>query len=356
MRKNWFAAWTAACFAAGCAGSNATPPGGMHVANNGSTGAFAQAPVAKPPAAQPPIQQVSWTDKLLAPFGGGPPTAAEAHREAMEAAQAAEARRQQFDPIALSNHGGPPTPALFISLADVHVRNGQVVQARQLYQKALAAEPQNLQALLGAARMEDREGNLDVATMLYRRAAAAYPNNPTVLNDLGLCLARQGQLQEAERALLRAVQLEPAKALYRNNMAKIQVELNQLDAAVQHLAAVYPPPVVNYNMGVLLHERGRSDQAEPYLATALQLDPQLQPAHVLLAEIRPSSPLFETAGVSPSPRHVAVPSTPTTATTPTTRPSSDSVDASADSQPAFIDTGAPPMPSIIEPVLLPPVT
>lgn len=355
MRRNWFAAWTAACFAAGCAGSNSASPGGMHVANNGAPGAFAQAPVVQPPAGPPPIQQVSWTDKILAPFGGGPPTAAEAHRKAMEAAQAEEARRQQFDPIALSRNSGPPTPALFVSLADVHARNGQVVQARQLYQKALAAEPQNLQALLGAARMEDREGNLDVATMLYRRAAAAYPNNPTVLNDLGLCLARQGQLQEAERALLRAVQLEPAKALYRNNMAKIQVELGQLDAAVQHLAAVYPPPVVNYNMGVLLHERGRSAEAEPYLATAIRLDPNLQPAHVLLAEIRPSSPLFETARVPQSPTPAATPPTP--AVTPsTTTPVREPAQTPDDPQPAFIDTGAPPMPSTMEPVLLPPVS
>ena len=77
----------------------------------------------QPSAAQPPIQQVSWTDKLLAPFGGGTPKAADPHREAREAAQASEARRQQFDPIALSNHGGPPTPALLVSLADVHARN-----------------------------------------------------------------------------------------------------------------------------------------------------------------------------------------------------------------------------------------
>jgi Tfp pilus assembly protein PilF len=263
----------------------------MHVASNGAPGAFAQAPVVQSPMPQPPIQQASWTDKLLAPFGGGTPTAAEVHRDAMEAAQAAEARRQQFDPIALNRNAGPPTPALFVSLADIQARSGNFVQARQLYQKALAAEPNNLEALLCAARMEDREGNLEVAAMLYQRAAAAYPNNPTVLNDLGLCLARQNRLPEADRALQRAVQLEPAKALYRNNMAKIQVELNQIDAAVQHLAAVYPPPVVNYNMGVLLHQRGRSTEAESFLATAVRLDPNLQPAHVLLAEIRPSTPL-----------------------------------------------------------------
>ena len=108
-------------------------------------------------------------------------------------------------------------------------------------------------------------------------------NNPTVLNDLALCLARQGKLPQAERALQRAVQLAPQKPLYRNNIAKIQVELNNLDAAVTHLAAVYPRPVVSYNMGVLLYQRGRTADAERFLAGAVAADPRMEPpAHCLL--------------------------------------------------------------------------
>ena len=171
-------------------------------------------------------------------------------------------------------------------MAEMSCRGGNVPQARSLYQKALAMEPKNLDALLGAARMEDREGRMDVARhAVPARRRRRIRNNPTVLNDLGLCLARQGKLPEAERALARAVQLEPAKPLYRNNIAKVLVEMNRMDAACTHLAAVYPPAVVNYNMGVLLYQRGRDAEAERFLAAALAIDPRMEPARALLAEI-----------------------------------------------------------------------
>jgi Tfp pilus assembly protein PilF len=119
-----------------------------------------------------------------------------------------------------------------------------------------------------------------------------------VFNDQGLCLARQGKLQEAERALARAVQLQPAKPLYRNNIAKVLVELNCIDAAGSNLAAVHPLPIVNYNLGVMLRERGRNAEAERYLTAALRMDPNMAPAQALLAELRPMAPAYRTARVT----------------------------------------------------------
>jgi Tfp pilus assembly protein PilF len=322
VRKNWFTVWAAAGLAVGCAGTNSPGPGGMGMAQNGS-GAFGQ------PQA---VQQTSWTQRVLAPFGLGTPAAADAQRDAVTAAKAAEARRQALDPLALGN-SAEPNAKLYISMAEMSSAGGNAAQARGLYQKALSMEPKNLDALLGAARMEDREGRMDVAVMLYQRAAAAYPNNPTVLNDLGLCLARQGELAGAERALARAVQLEPAKPLYRNNMAKVQIELNHMDAAMSHLAAVYPPPVVNYNMGVLLYQRGRSAESERFLTAALSADPRMEPARALLAEMHPAAPVYHTAR---APQVAKAPVSPTA--------------------PQMIVTPAPAIPSAESlPTMLPPV-
>ncbi|HYO24578.1 MAG TPA: tetratricopeptide repeat protein [Lacipirellulaceae bacterium] len=292
MRTNWMAAWALTCLAAGCAGTGSTAPGGFGA--GGATSAFGM---------QQP-QQPTWTQRVL----GGTP--ADAQREAIAAARAAEAQRQAVDPLALSRGTGEPTPELYASMADMCCRSGNVPQARQLYQKALAMKPTHLDALLGAARMEDREGNLGAAIMLYSRAADAYPNNPTVLNDLGLCLAREGKLQDAERTLSRAVKLDPAKPLYRNNLAKVYVELNRLDAAGDQLAAVYPLPVVNYNLGVLLHQRGRDAESQRYLGAAIAMEPRMQPARDLLAAIRPSGPVYQTAQ---APRLSVSPPAPTQA-------------------------------------------
>jgi tetratricopeptide (TPR) repeat protein len=311
------------------------------MAQTGAPGAFGQP--APPPS--------SWTQRVMAPLGVGAPSPTEQHRDALAAAQAAEAQRLQFDPLALNNGVSAPTPELLVSMADLSCRGGNVDQARQLYQKAVAMEPTHFDALLGAARMEDREGRMDIAIMLYQRAAAAYPNNPTVLNDLGLCLARQGQLPAAERALDRAVQLEPAKPLYRNNLAKVEVELDRIGAACQHLAAVYPPPVVNYNMGVLLYQRGRTAESERFLRTAAAMDPQLTAAHALLAEIRPAAPAYQVARapVHATPvAHVASP------------PAASAAPAEKSARPAetpqVVETLTPEAPAIESaPTLLPPV-
>ncbi|MCC6493350.1 MAG: tetratricopeptide repeat protein, partial [Pirellulales bacterium] len=181
-----------------------------------------------------------------------------------------------FDPQAV-------TPDLYIAMAQMSHRGGNVAYARSLYQKALAKDPRSLEALLGAARMEDREGNLDVAISLYRRAVQAHAGSATALNDLGLCLARRGDMQGAQQALQQAIRMAPQKPLYRNNLAKVLVESNQLDAATNHLLAVNPPAAARYNMAVLLAERGRLAESQGYLRAALAIDPNLAPAQQMLA-------------------------------------------------------------------------
>jgi tetratricopeptide (TPR) repeat protein len=221
----------------------------------------------------------SWTQRLTAPFKKNPFAGIVGKKPIAQQASIPPAE-VAFDPKSA-------TPELYVGLAQMSHRGGNVPKAREFYQKALAIAPNHLEALLGAARMEDREGRLDVAQMLYHRAAAAHPQNATAQNDLALCLARRGDLAGAHRALEQAIGLEPSKSLYRNNVAKVLVELNQLDAAAAHLAAVHPPAAAQYNMGVLLGERGRSGEAVQYLTTALAIDPNMQPARAMLAAMTP---------------------------------------------------------------------
>lgn len=337
MRISEFAPWATQCVAAG-----------LIVTGGWSIGA---AKAAEPYAfGQPAQPQRTWTQRLMAPFSGSPDHAQQ-QRDAVALAQEAEAKRLAFDPLALSKGNGEASPELYVGMAELTARGGNISQARQLYQKALAMDPNHLEALLGAARMEDREGHLDIASMLYQRAATAFPNNATVLNDLGLCLARQGQLPGAERALLRAVQLLPAKPLYRNNLAKVQIEMNRFDAAISQLAAVYPPPVVNYNMGVLLYQRGRNAEAERYLNAAIVADARMEPARALLAHMRPVTPVYQVAQAPPAaPGALTISAPVMTAPVPM-----NAVGAVPEAQ--MIDTGAPAMPEIDNsvPTLLPPV-
>lgn len=330
MRRNWLPVWAASALAVGCVLGS---PSGLCGVAHGQAG---------PMGAQPASQKPSWSQRMLAPFGIGGDSSTESQNASMQAAKEAEARRLAHDPIALGNNV-EPSASLLTHLAGISSAGGNVPQARSMYQKALSIEPKNLEALLGAARMEDREGRMDVAVMLYQRAAAASPNNPTVMNDLGLCLARQGDLPAAEQALTRAVQLVPAKPLYRNNIAKVQVEMNRLDAAMDNLAAIAPPAVVNYNMGALLCQRGRSAEAEQYLAAAIAADPQMEPARMLLAELSAGAPAYRTARVPQHATQVA--------------PAATSGETHVIARSPAIDSPAPAMPTTeSNPTLLPPVS
>jgi Tfp pilus assembly protein PilF len=281
MRKIWIATCAAVGLAAGCAGqSNPMSPGGM--------AAGVGAPTAQP---------ASWADRITAPFKKNPFAALGGSKSQRPKVALIE---KPFDPQ-------KATPELYVGLAQVSHRNGDIPQARDLYQKALMRDPNHLDALLGAARMEDREGQLDVALMLYKRAASSHPNNATALNDLALCYARRGELVTAHQVLEDAVRLEPQKPLYRNNVAKVLVELNGINAAMSHMSAVHPPAVANYNMAVLLTERGRTDESAQYLSQALAIDPHMEPARVMLAQqMAPASNAV--AGAAPMAPSVAQPS------------------------------------------------
>lgn len=190
------------------------------------------------------------------------------------------------DPLSLSTPTGPPTPEFFIFAAQMCERQGDVQQARKNYQRALSMWPGHVEVLRSAARMEDRQGNLPLAENLYGQAVHSNPQHAGALNDLGLCLARQGKLEPSVQVLEQAIQLQPTKALYRNNAATVLIELRQDQRALAHLAAVHGPAEANYNLGQLLVERGRPNDAVPYFQAALQQNPGMQPAQDALAKLQ----------------------------------------------------------------------
>lgn len=190
------------------------------------------------------------------------------------------------DPLSLSTPTGPPTPEFFIFAGQMCERQGDIAQARANFQRALSMWPGHVEVLRAAARMEDRQGNLPLAENLYGQAVHSNPQHAGALNDLGLCLARQGKLEPSVQVLEQAIQLQPTKALYRNNAATVLVEMHQEQRALAHLAAVHGPAEANYNLGQILVDRGRPNDAVVYFQAALQQDPAMQPAQEALAKLQ----------------------------------------------------------------------
>jgi tetratricopeptide (TPR) repeat protein len=224
---------------------------------------------------------------------------------------AAEAPAKPGDSIALDSPAGPATPQFYVSIAQLAEQQGKVQEARGQLQQGLAKWPHDVDLLRAAARMEDRQGNLPLAESLYHRAVTANPQNAGALNDLGLCLARQGKLDQSIQAIEQAINLQPDKALYRNNAATVLVEMHQDQRALAHLSAVHGPAESSYNLGQLLVDRGRPNDAIGYFERAVALDPSMQQARTAIAQLN---------GAPVTPQYAVEPALPQQDITPTYGP------------------------------------
>ncbi len=218
------------------------------------------------------------------------------------------AAKAKHDSLSLDKPTGPPTPQLKIAMAQMCERNGDVAGARRQYQEALKKWPGQVDVLRAAARMEDRAGQLPLAESLYQQAITSNPQHAGAHNDLGMCLARQGKLDASMQEIEQAVRMDPNSQRYRNNAAVVLVEMRQDQRALAHLSAVHAGADANYNLGQLLVQRNRPMDAAPYFATALEMNPSMQPAYEALVKLQGpvAGPAPTVASEQPAPASVPV--------------------------------------------------
>ncbi|MCA9241861.1 MAG: tetratricopeptide repeat protein [Planctomycetales bacterium] len=215
------------------------------------------------------------------------------------------------DVLSLQTPTGGPSATTCLLMAQIAESKGDLPGAREQLRKALALDPKNVKTLREIGHLEDRQGRLQLAEQMYRRALACGPQNASVLNDLAICCARQDRLEDAAVLLERAIQVNPQKTLYRNNIAKVLVELGHQDVALQHLAAGHSPAAANYNMGQLLSDKGDTAGAVRCFQLASQLDPKFTAAHSALATLAGAAQdPADTVHMAAAPKHAAIDPSP----------------------------------------------
>jgi Flp pilus assembly protein TadD len=117
-----------------------------------------------------------------------------------------------------------PQDAEFVFfMGDLAQSRGQLAQAGQLFEQALALAPGHALALnnLAMLRIQSKQpGALDLA----QRAARAAPYEPAVLDTLAQALAAQDRLDDALQAQTRAVQLAPDAPEFRLMLAQLLIQ------------------------------------------------------------------------------------------------------------------------------------
>jgi predicted O-linked N-acetylglucosamine transferase (SPINDLY family) len=187
---------------------------------------------------------------------------------------------------------------------------GDYAGAEQYYLQALAADPDNVQAVhsagvlalqandfpLASARLRRaielgtnlagthmmlgralrRLGDIDGAIASCRRAIERDPDFIDARIMLGLALKDQGQLDEAARAYRSALAINPASFEARLNLANVLQLQRQFDAAlIEYLAAEKLSPdstQLHYNFGKLLRAQGVDAAAVGRFQQAVRLD------------------------------------------------------------------------------------
>ncbi len=183
------------------------------------------------------------------------------------------------------------------------------------------AQISNARALREQGHEADRQGTLGEAERLYRLAIEADPTSAAAVNDLALCLARQGELDSSATTFMQAISMRPEKPLYRNNIATVLVEMGLYQDAKSHLMAAYPPATASYNLGHLLSNRGKNEEAVAAFQEALAYDTNLAAAHQMLAKLMPSNAAPAAASSAPyvaqAPANVTEPAIENTEEMPT---------------------------------------
>ena len=191
--------------------------------------------------------------------------------------------------------------------AKSHEKKGEVDQARMLYKAILDAFPNNKRAQQAIAALDQSkpvvsnkgtnppQDQLDALVELYNKGQLSaavdkaqllvldFPSSFLLWNILGAANAGLRRLPEAEVGFRKAAELNPNYADAHNNMGMVLKEQGKLDEAIefcQHALKIKPDyAAAHSNMGVVLKEQGKLEGAIESYQRALKIKPDYADAH-----------------------------------------------------------------------------
>ncbi|KAF5925283.1 hypothetical protein HPG69_001727 [Diceros bicornis minor] len=175
----------------------------------------------------------------------------------------------------------------YIMLGKIHLLEGNLDKAIEIYKKAVEFSPENtellttlgllyLQAILAAGSMMQTHGDFDVALTKYRVVASAVPESPPLWNNIGMCFFGKKKYVAAISCLKRANYLAPFdwKILY--NLGLVHLTMQQYASAFHFLSAAinFQPKMGELYMllAVALTNLEDTENAKRAYAEAVRLD------------------------------------------------------------------------------------
>ena len=178
----------------------------------------------------------------------------------------------------------------YVNAGDVYQQKKDFDRAIELYQKALAIDPDSYKANLAMGIVQTKLGNDDKAKDFYFKSLRANPNNAQAYNNLGFWYDRQGDLEQAKDYFLKAIELKPNSSQAHNNLGMIYGKMGDDQKAFEELKIsinLNPRSARAYtNLGLIYYRLKELDQAEDCWRKALEIDPNFPEAKRAVSLLR----------------------------------------------------------------------
>jgi Flp pilus assembly protein TadD len=165
------------------------------------------------------------------------------------------------------------------------LQTGRINEAIAELSLATSLDPRlaEAQSLLGLAY--DRKGMPDRARDAYEHAMKATPDDAQTLNNLGFSLYQNGNYRAAVDRLKRAAKLAPTDQRILNNLALAQCRLGKYEDAYKNFARAGGEFNGRLNTATMLERQGRDTEAIQYYEAARRLQPDSSVALHRLADL-----------------------------------------------------------------------
>ncbi|MEZ6130405.1 MAG: tetratricopeptide repeat protein [Planctomycetaceae bacterium] len=166
---------------------------------------------------------------------------------------------------------------------------GDHSESLERYREILRGNPDSVDARLGIARIEYKTGRVHEAEEILKATARQHPENQTVWLEMGRIQTEREEFGEAVQSLTKAVNIDSSSQAARYQLGLALARGDRLEEAKPHLEFAVGESAALFNIGFVLHEAGRNEEAIHWLQQALASHPDQrteQSAQQMLALVR----------------------------------------------------------------------
>jgi len=175
--------------------------------------------------------------------------------------------------------------AIAMETADLARKRGMDEEAIAQYLVARQIDPQVKGIAHPLAVLYDRAGKMDAAQREYQAAITELGNSADLLCDYGYFLYSRGKHDEAESNLRSALKKDPQHHQAKVNLGLVVGSRGNYDEAQRLFTEAIGPAAAAHNVGMLKLRAGDSTSAVEHLRVASSQDPSLSQSREVLAKL-----------------------------------------------------------------------